>query len=80
MTEYIDLDHTGKILQEECMEFDKLSHNAFAKAIGVVPSRITNIVNGCRAITIDTDLRLIHLLDSPKAIFCAYRRYRNYPC
>ena len=46
MTEYIDLDHTGKILQEECMEFDKLSHNAFAKAIGVVPSRITNIVNG----------------------------------
>jgi addiction module HigA family antidote len=58
MTEYIDLDHIGKILQEEFMTPYKLSQNALAKAIGVAPSRITDIVNGRRTITADTDLRL----------------------
>jgi addiction module HigA family antidote len=58
MSEYIDLDHIGKVLQEEFMEPYKLSQNALAKAIGVAPSRITDIVNGRRAITADTDLRL----------------------
>jgi addiction module HigA family antidote len=58
---YIKLDHVGKILFEEFMEPYKLSQNALAKAIGVAPSRITDIVNGRRGITADTDLRLTRL-------------------
>jgi addiction module HigA family antidote len=58
---HIKLDHVGKILFEEFMEPYKLSQNALAKAIGVAPSRITDIVNGRRGITVDTDLRLTRL-------------------
>ena len=37
---------------------NNLSQNALSKSIGVAPSRITDIVNGRRGITADTDLRL----------------------
>jgi addiction module HigA family antidote len=40
---------------------NELSQNTLAKAIGVAPSRITDIVNGRRGITADTDLRLTRL-------------------
>jgi addiction module HigA family antidote len=69
MTKYIDLDHIGKILQEEFMKPYKLSQNALAKAIGVAPSRITDIVNGRRAITADTDLRLTRLFGLSEGYF-----------
>jgi addiction module HigA family antidote len=69
MTEFIGLDHIGKILQEEFMEPYKLSQNALAKAIGVAPSRITDIVNGRRAITADTDLRLTRLFGLSEGYF-----------
>jgi addiction module HigA family antidote len=62
MTEYMDLEHIGKILQEEFMEPYKLSQNSLAKAIDVAPNRITtDIVNDRQAITADTDLRLTRL-------------------
>jgi addiction module HigA family antidote len=73
MTEYIDLDHIGKVLQEEFMEPYKLSQNSLAKAVGVAPSRITGIVNGRRAITADTDLRLTRLFGLSEGFFCVYR-------
>jgi addiction module HigA family antidote len=57
----IKIDNIGKILFEEFMEPHKLSQNALARAIGVAPSRITDIVNGRRGITVDTDLRLTRL-------------------
>jgi addiction module HigA family antidote len=69
MAEYIELDHVGKILQEEFMEPYKLSQNALAKAIGVVPSRVTDIVNGRRGITADTDLRLTRLFGLSEGYF-----------
>jgi addiction module HigA family antidote len=69
MSEFIDLDHIGKILQEEFMEPYRLSQNALARAIGVAPSRITDIVNGRRAITADTDLRLTHLFGLSEGYF-----------
>jgi addiction module HigA family antidote len=69
MTEYIDLDHIGRILQEEFKEPYKLSQNSLAKAIGVAPSRITDIVNGRRAITADTDLRLTRLFGLSEGYF-----------
>jgi len=58
MKNFIQLDHIGKILFDEFMEPFNISQNALAKAIGVAPSRITDIVNGRRSITADTDLRL----------------------
>ena len=51
------------------MEPYKLSQNALAKAIGVSPSRITDIVNGRRGITVDTDLRLTRLFRLSEGYF-----------
>jgi addiction module HigA family antidote len=79
-SKYIDLDHIGKILQKEFMEPYKLSQNALVKAIGVAPSRITNIVNGHRTITADTDLRLTCLLGLSEGYFLRIQEHRNYPC
>ncbi len=50
--------HAGEILYEEFMEPLNLSQNALAKALHVAPRRINEIVNGKRAITADTALRL----------------------
>ena len=69
MKKYIELEHIGKILFEEFMEPYKLSQNALAKAIGVAPSRITDIVNGRRGITADTDLRLNRLFGLSEGYF-----------
>jgi addiction module HigA family antidote len=69
MIKYLDLDHIGKILQEEFMEPHKLSQNALAKANDVAPSRITDIVHGRRAITADTDLRLTRLFGLSEGYF-----------
>ena len=69
MKKYIKLDHIGKILFEEFMGPYKLSQNALAKAIGVAPSRITDIVNGRRGITADTDLRLTRLFGLSEGYF-----------
>lgn len=48
----------GDILREEYMEPLGLSQNGLARAIGVPPRRINEIVHGKRAITADTALRL----------------------
>lgn len=48
----------GEILAAEFMEPLGLSQNALARAIKVPPRRINEIVQGKRAITADTDLRL----------------------
>ena len=69
MKKYIELDHIGKILAEEFMEPYNLSQNALAKAVGVAPSRITDIVNGRRGITADTDLRLTRLFSLSEGYF-----------
>lgn len=49
--------HPGEILRDELTEIG-LSANAFAKALGVPPNRITAILNGQRGISADTALRL----------------------
>jgi addiction module HigA family antidote len=69
MENYIKLDHIGKILFEEFMEPYGLSRNSLAKAIGVSPSRIADIVNGRRSITADTDLRLTRLFSLSEGYF-----------
>jgi addiction module HigA family antidote len=48
----------GEILLREFLEPMGLSQNALARAIAVPPRRINEIVQGKRAVTADTDLRL----------------------
>ena len=48
----------GEMLREEFLAEYGLSQNQLAKAIGISPNRITEIVNNRRRITADTALRL----------------------
>ncbi len=48
----------GEMLKEEFLAELGLSQNRLAKAIGISPNRITEIVNNRRRITADTALRL----------------------
>ena len=50
--------HPGEILREEFMKPLGLSQNALARALGVPPRRINEIVQENRGITADTALRL----------------------
>jgi addiction module HigA family antidote len=50
--------HPGDVLREDFLKPLKLSQYALAKAIGVPQIRVSEIVNGKRAITPDTALRL----------------------
>ena len=48
----------GEMLKEEFLAEYQLSQNQLAKAIGISPNRIAEIVNNRRRITADTALRL----------------------
>ena len=48
----------GEMLKEEFLAEYRLSQNQLAKAIGISPNRIAEIVNNRRRITADTALRL----------------------
>jgi len=48
----------GEMLKEEFLAAYGLSQNQLAKAIGISPNRIAEIVNNRRRITADTALRL----------------------
>lgn len=52
--------HPGEVLLEDFMKPYGLSQYKLARDIGVTPIRISQIVNGKRAITADTALRLAH--------------------
>jgi addiction module HigA family antidote len=59
--------HPGEILLEEFMKPLGISMNRLARDLDVPPNRIGMIVNGARAITADTALRLgLHLGVSPE--------------
>ncbi|HZS64543.1 MAG TPA: HigA family addiction module antitoxin [Xanthobacteraceae bacterium] len=57
-TELLRNPSPGEILLEEFLNPMDLSQTALARAIGVPPRRINEIVLGKRAVTADTDLRL----------------------
>jgi antitoxin HigA-1 len=57
-TELLPNPHPGEILLEEFLKPMALSQTALARAVGVPPRRINEIVLGKRAVTADTDLRL----------------------
>jgi addiction module HigA family antidote len=48
----------GEVLKEEFLAEYGLSQNQLARAIGISPNRIADIVNNRRRITADTALRL----------------------
>ncbi len=50
--------HPGEILKEEFMEPLKLSANKLAQLLVVPTNRITQIINGKRALSVDTAYRL----------------------
>ncbi len=54
----LELIHPGEILLEEFMKPMGISINRLARELSVPPGRISAIVNGKRAITADTALRL----------------------
>jgi len=54
--------HPGEVLLEEFLIPLGISQNAIARAMGVPPRRINEIVLGKRAITADTALRLARAL------------------
>ena len=54
----LDPIHPGEILPEEFMKPLGISMNRLARDISVPPGRISEVINGKRAITADTALRL----------------------
>jgi antitoxin HigA-1 len=61
--------HPGEILFEEFLKPMELSQNALARAVGVAPRRINEIVLGLRAMTADTDLRLARYFGMSEGFF-----------
>jgi addiction module HigA family antidote len=57
-TKRLDPIPPGEILYEEFMQPLGISMNALARDLDVPPNRISEIVNGKRAVTADTALRL----------------------
>jgi len=58
MTKKLAPIHPGEVLKEEFMDSLGISQNRLGKDLGVSPRRINEIVNGKRAVTADTALRL----------------------
>jgi len=54
--------HPGEVLNEEFLKPQGLSQNALARAVGVPPRRINEIVLGKRGISADTAVRLARAL------------------
>jgi len=56
--------HPGEVLKQDFMEPFSLSARALAKAIGVSPRRINEIVCGRRGISAETALRLARFFET----------------
>ncbi len=59
----------GEILLEEFLKPAGLSQNGLARAVGVSPRRINEIVLGKRTVTADTDLRLCRYYGMSEGFF-----------
>jgi antitoxin HigA-1 len=63
--------HPGEVLLEEFLSPMGISQNALARAIGVPPRRINEIVLGKRAITADTAVRMAHYFGTSEQFWMA---------
>lgn len=68
-TDLLPNPHPGEILLEEFLRPIGLSQTALARAVGVPPRRINEIVLGKRAVTADTDLRLARYFNVSDGFF-----------
>jgi len=56
---YVDnLPTAGEVLAAEFLEPMNISQNSLAKALGIPQNRLSDIINGKRGVSTDTDLRL----------------------
>ena len=56
--------HPGEILKTEFMEPQKFSGRHIARALGMPPNCVTEIIRGRRGITANTALRLSRVFDT----------------
>lgn len=61
--------HPGEVLLEDFMKPLGLSQYRLAHDIGVTPIRISQIINGQRAITVDTAMRLARYFGTSAAVW-----------
>ena len=61
--------HPGEILKHEFLDEIGMSQNRLARSIGVPGNRVHAIVNGTRAVTADTDLRLCRFFGLSEGYF-----------
>ena len=61
--------HPGEILLEDFLKPMDLSQSALARAVGVPPRRINEVVLGKRAVTAETDLLLARYFGISEGIF-----------
>jgi len=69
MDEMLSPIHPGEVLAEDFMKPLGLSQYQLAQDIGVSPIRISQIVRGQRAITVDTAMRLGHYFGTSPTIW-----------
>ena len=67
--DWLPIPTPGEILLEEFLKPAGMSQNALARALGVPPRRINEIVLGKRAVTAGTDLRLARYYGISEGIF-----------
>jgi len=53
-----NLPTVGEVLASEFLEPMNISQNSLAKALGIPQNRLSEIINGKRGVSADTDLRL----------------------
>jgi len=53
-----DFPTIGEVLASEFLKPMNISQNALARAIGIPQNRLSDIINGKRGVSTDTDLRL----------------------
>ena len=61
--------HPGEVLLEDFMKPLGLSQYRLAHDLGVTPIRISQIVNGKRAVTVDTAMRLARYFNTSAAVW-----------
>ncbi|MFZ5880639.1 MAG: HigA family addiction module antitoxin [Chloroflexota bacterium] len=69
MDEILSPIHPGEVLLEDFMKPLGLSQYRLAHDLGVTPIRISQIVNGQRAITVDTAMRLARYFGTSAAVW-----------
>lgn len=69
MDELLSPIHPGEVLLEDFMKPLGLSQYRLAKDLGVTPIRISQIVNGQRAISVDTAMRLARYFGTSAAVW-----------